>query len=47
MPELDGTKYTYTKKGYKKYLKALMKKRKKKKMKVEEYGDPENQQGTT
>ena len=30
MPTLDGEKYTYDEKGYKKYFKALKKKRKKK-----------------
>tara|TARA_Y100000310_G_scaffold255881_1_gene263504 strand:- start:411 stop:566 length:156 start_codon:yes stop_codon:yes gene_type:complete len=34
MPELDGKSYEYNKAGYKAYIKALKKKRKKKKMGV-------------
>tara|TARA_R110002020_G_scaffold438535_2_gene648978 strand:+ start:136 stop:273 length:138 start_codon:yes stop_codon:yes gene_type:complete len=35
MPTLDGEKYTYDEKGYKKYFKDLKKKRKKRKKKKE------------
>ena len=41
MPSLDGKKYSYDKKGYKAYLKALKKKRKEK----FEYGDQQGDQG--
>ena len=37
MPKLDGKSYSYDKKGMKKYIQALKKKRKIKK--TEEYGD--------
>ena len=37
MPKLDGKEYGYDKEGYKKYLTALKKKRKRKPVKV--YGD--------
>ena len=39
MPELDGKKYKYDKKGKALYAKALMKKLKKKRKKRGDYGD--------
>ena len=42
MPELDGKKYSYDKKGKAEYAKDLMKKLKKKKSKLKFYEDGDN-----